>query len=70
MHPFDHICPYDHRSMHIDIDLTTYYKDTRALQRFIPRGITSKQTKKLKQYKQWVYDALHTTKLKAATDEI
>ena len=70
MHPFDHICPSDHRSMYLDIDLSKYYKDTKSINRFIPRGISSKHTKQLNQYKQLVYDGLHTSHLKKATEEI
>ena len=70
MHPFDHICPSDHRSMHLDIDLSSYYKETKQLQKYIPRGITSTNTRNLKKYKQTVYDLLHSPSMKSAIDSI
>ena len=48
MHPFDHICPSDHRSMHLDIDLSSYYKERKQLHKYIPRGIKSTNTRNLK----------------------
>ncbi len=48
MHLFDHICPSDHRSIHLDIDLSSYYKETKQIHKYIPRGITSTKTRNLK----------------------
>ncbi len=70
MHPFDHTCPSDHRSIHLDIDLSSYYKETKQLHKYIPRGITSTNTINLKKYKQIVYDLMHSPSMKSAIDSI
>ena len=70
MHLFDHICPSDHQTMHLDIDLSSYYKETRQLHHHIPRGITSTHTRHLQKYKQLVYNALQNSSLKSATNNI